>query len=119
MAKIKVKVKKGVEEQPKPKPGGKPNNSPIVDNTRVKKVIPTPSEPNPKYTYKKSKFTSSDSLDYKKGFNAALKSEASRKPDFINPNRNRAGSLVIVGLNDRFNEGYSEGRDVVLKNKKK
>lgn len=104
MAKIKIKIK--------------PNPSPIVDNTMVKRVMPTPSNPNPKYTYKKSKFTESDSLDYKKGFNAALKREASSKPNVVNPNRNRAGSLVIVGLNDRFNEGYSEGRDVILKNKK-
>lgn len=105
MAKIKIKIK--------------PSNSPISDNTRVKRIIPTPSDPAPKYTYKKSNFTSKDSVDYKKGFNSALKSEGAKKPNVVNPDRKTKGTLLVVGLNDRYNEGYSEGRDVVLSKKNK
>ena len=98
--------------KPKPK-----NQTVSTDNTFVKKQISEKDIPQPKFTYKKDNYTSKDSSDYKKGFRAALRDESSKKPNVINPDRT-SGTLMVVGLNDRFNEGYSEGKDFVLKRNK-
>jgi hypothetical protein len=95
------------------------DQKPSSDNTLVKKRVSEKDIPQPKFSYKKTDYTSKDSADYKKGFRSALRYEASQKPNVVNPDRKTPGTLMIVGLNDKFNEGYSEGRDFVLKRDKK
>ena len=91
-----------------------------ADNTSVKK--PIVKEVGPSYNYMNQmadkttgKPSSKDSSDYRRGFNKALSSVE----------RNPLGKRIIggkyeygprvVGLNDRFNEGFSEGKDKALK----
>ena len=98
--KVKVRVKKGpnVKEAQK-----------VSDATSVKKPLATFKE-KPSYedlgTFdKKKSYLKSDSAMYEKGFSVGVKN---KKND--NNSRLPLTDLYVVGLNDRFNEGYSEGK---------
>lgn len=60
----------------------------------------------PKFTYKKTEFNSKDSADYKKGYISGL-SDKTSKPKNL-------GGEYVRGINDRYNDGYSEGKDVAI-----
>ena len=98
-----------------------------ADKTYVKK--PVMKEIGPSYKYmgemgetKSGKPSSEDSATYRKGFSSAL-SGVQRNPQ----GKNTIGGKYeygkrVVGFDDRYNEGFSEGKDKALdkmKNKKK
>jgi len=94
-----------------------------ADATHVSKVKPSVKElypSKPDYSYKQSNYNKKDSSDYKKGYVYGIK-EVSSNPDA--KNRMRSGKYekgrTVVGLNDRYNEGFSEGKDKVLSKSKK
>jgi hypothetical protein len=94
------------------------------DNTRSVKVIPEYKKIDYKYLGKsediKGKPTSKDSADYRAGFRHGDKqiTRSSVKPLGFHKENYKPG-LEWVGISPRFNEGFSEGKDVALKNKTK
>lgn len=94
------------------------------DNTEAKKPVTRIAEKvDYEYMGTQSKVkgtpTSKDSSDYKKGFSTALERVSKRDKDYFGYKYEKGSHWV--GLNDRFNEGFSEGKDKMLdrKNKKK
>jgi len=93
-----------------------------IDKSRVSIVKPSLKEElypaNPNYSYKMKDYTSQDSTDYKEGYKYGIK-EVSSNPDA--KNRMTSGPYKkgydSVGLNSRYNEGFSEGKDAVLDRK--
>jgi hypothetical protein len=98
-----------------------------IDKSRVSIVKPSskeelyPAEPDydfAKKGYKLTDYSSKDSADYKRGYKYGIK-EVSSNPDA--KNRMTSGPYKkgydSVGLNSRFNEGFSEGKDRVLDKK--
>ena len=73
----------------------------------------------PKFIYKSSDFNSKDSADYSSGYKYGL-NEVSKNPSGENTigGAYKKGSRLI-GINDRYNEGFSEGKDAVLNKKTK
>lgn len=90
------------------------------DNTSVKKTIVKEIGPSYKYLGKAEKIkgtpSKSDTSTYIKGYNKGLL-EVSRKNSGGIFGKYTQG-LRAVGLSNRFNEGFSEGKDKALKNKK-
>lgn len=74
-----------------------------------------PLSPTPKFTYKNREFTKKDSLDYIKGFKSGLNLKSDKS---IAGFKHSVGKKSVVGLNDRYNEGFSEGKDIALSKKK-
>jgi flagellar biosynthesis/type III secretory pathway protein FliH len=94
-----------------------------TDNTAVSKVKPNVKElypNNPDYSYKSTNYNSKDSSDYKAGYKYGIK-EVSSNPDAKNRMRSEKyeKGKTAIGLNDRYNEGFSEGKDKVLDKKSK
>jgi hypothetical protein len=98
-----------------------------ADNTSVKK--PIVKEVGPSYNYMNKmgnkptgKPSSKDSASYREGFSRGLfRAETNPLGKKTMGGKYEYGTRV-VGLNDRFNEGFSEGKDKALKrmeNKKK
>lgn len=79
-----------------------------VDNTRVAKPYIVEK---PKYTYKESNYNKLDSLLYKEGFKEGMQDKTRTKESL--------GKKSVVGISDRFNEGYSEGKDIAIKRRYK
>lgn len=73
------------------------------DATSIVSKSKAPMPDQPKYTYKTTKYNQKDSTLYKQGFEEGTKK--ADKPSSL-------GSKKVVGLSDRYNEGYSEGKDV-------
>jgi hypothetical protein len=77
--------------------------------------------PLPDFRYKRGDYSKKDSADYRKGHDYGIK-EVSRNPEakdrFLHSNGYQKGRDV-TGLNDKFNEGFSEGKDKVLDKKAK
>lgn len=103
--KIKTKV------MPEKKPKGRdfplaPTSMPqAIDNTSVQKPAIVNKE-YPKFTYKEGKFNNQDSSTYKKGFEKGLKEKGGDPTNL--------GGKFVVGLSDKYNQGYSEGKDVAI-----
>lgn len=89
------------------------------DNTNVPKRLPTQSgveKESPKFTYKKKEFNKQEESDYKKGFYDGLVRVAKNKSGMFGEYKK---GKTAVGLNDRYNEGFSEGKDLALTKKNK
>jgi hypothetical protein len=82
----------------------KPN---YADNTMVRKDAPLIERV--KYNYKESSYSSKDSADYRKGMKAGMNDKV----------RTKEGARSVVGLNDAYNSGYSEGKDIAISKRKK
>ncbi len=92
------------------------------DNTRIKKPVIKEIGPTYKYMgkseYLKEKPTQKDSSDYRRGYTSGIKDVSTRKGYRISNEEYKKG-LTVVGLNPRYNEGFSEGKDKALKDKLK
>lgn len=99
---------------PTPEPSKRDNTSVSKASLSVKQLYPS----NPDYIYKKGNYNSKDSADYKSGYKYGIE-EVSSNPSA--KGRMRSGEYMkgrtAVGINDRFNEGFSEGKDKVLDKK--
>ncbi len=86
------------------------------DNTSIKKVLPEVEKVEYEYMGRdeklKSPATSKDSADYRSGYRAGRK-EVSRSDKSPFGEKYKKG-LTWTGLNPRFNEGFSEGKDKSL-----
>ena len=87
------------------------------DNTYVKK--PTiPVSRDVKFAYKSDfkEYNKKDSADYIKGYKAGLQDDSPKRTSYWGKRpESQLGKQVWVGTNERFNEGYSEGKDVSIK----
>ena len=86
------------------------------DATAIPNKSKSPMPDQPKYNYlnyfpqrNTKKITQKDSQEYERGFHEAIITTP-EKPS-------RLGVKRVVGLSDRFNEGYSEGKDVAIMKK--
>lgn len=79
----------------------------ISDNTRVSKGATLMERV--KYNYKEGNYSSKDSSDYRRGFSSGLRDKV----------RTKEGGKVVVGLSDKYNAGYSEGKDLAISKRKK
>lgn len=102
----------------KPIPKYQPSNRKAYpsDATAIPNKSKSPMPDQPKYNYlnyfpqrNTKKITQKDSQEYERGFHEAIITTP-EKPS-------RLGVKRVVGLSDRFNEGYSEGKDVAIMKK--
>lgn len=104
--------------QPK-KPIGLKKQKAVSDNTSVKGV--QTKDFGPKYTYlnkivKSNSASKKDSSDYRRGYVTGINTVSKNKSGMFGDYKK---GIQVVGLNDRFNEGFSEGKDKALDKKKK
>lgn len=86
------------------------------DNTTIKKVLPNVEKIQYSYMGKdeklKNKASLQDSIDYNEGFKEGLKHV--KETDRDEKNKKWNTGLTWRGLNPRYNEGFSEGKDKSL-----
>jgi hypothetical protein len=115
--------------QPKPKSKGRdyplsPTPEPMrTDNTSVSKAKPIvgelyPAKPKYSYKYSSENYTKKDSADYKEGYKKGIKTVSSDSTDNWDNKPYKKG-YNWIGINERVNSGFSEGKDAVLDKKAK
>ena len=97
---------------PTPEPMRTDNTSVNKVNYKNEKIYPTAS-----FEYKNTSYTPKDSSDYKEGYKYGIKRVSSNSQNAWGEKYEKGRESV--GLNDRFNEGFSEGKDRVLDKKSK